>query len=106
MFVSLSGAHEGAFSEEEKLAKSKIAAVEDGLKSAAVAVGTAIGSLVHKVGIGSAPKKKSVKKAVKKAPAKASKKVVSKKAAPKKKVAAKKVVAKKVAAKKSPAKKK
>ncbi len=83
------------------MAKSKIAVVEDGLKNAAVAVGTAIGSLAHKVGIGSAPKKKAVKKAVKKVVSK-----VAKKAAPKKKVAAKKVVAKKAVAKKTPAKKK
>jgi hypothetical protein len=82
---------------ETKLAKTKIAAMEDGLKNAAAAVGEAIGSLAHKVGIGGTAKPK--KKAARKAVAKAAKKV-----APKKKVAAKKVVAKKVAAKKVVAK--
>jgi hypothetical protein len=85
----------------EKLAKTKVVVLEDGLKSAAVAVGTARGSLAQKVGLGKAPavmapKKKAVKKPVERH-ALASKK----KAAPQKKVAAKKVVARKFVTKKA-----
>jgi hypothetical protein len=90
---------------EKKMAKTKIAQVEDGLKNAAIAVGSAIGNLAHKVGIGGTtkPEKKSVKKAVKKALASKAP-ASSKKAAAKKKTAIKKVAAK--VATKSPAKKK
>jgi hypothetical protein len=83
---------------ERILAKTKIAELEDGFKTAAIAVGTALGNLAHKVGIGTAPKakKKAAKKAaVKKAPAS------KKKAAPKKKVVAKKVASQKAAPKRT-----
>jgi hypothetical protein len=100
--------------QERRLAKTKIVELEDGLKNAAVAVGTALGNLAQKVGIGTAPKakKKAAKKAVvKKASASKKKAAPPKKAAPKKKAVAKKVAAKKAAPKrtspkKSPAKKK
>jgi hypothetical protein len=112
MFVSLSGAtlRRAKCTGNEKMAKSKIIVVEDGLKSAAVAVGTALGSLAHKMGIGtSTPAPKATKKAGKKAAAKAppSKKKAApvKKAVAKKAVAAKKVVAKKAAPKKAASKK-
>jgi hypothetical protein len=87
------------------LAKTKIGEVEDGLKNAAVAVGSALGSLAQKVGLGKAivtskAKKKVAKKAVVSKPL-----LAKKKAAAKKKVVAKKVVVKKVAAKKVAAKK-
>ena len=72
---------------ERRLAKTKVGAVEDGLKTAAVAVGTVLGSLAHKVGLDSVaaavtakPKKKPARKAAKKA-------VVSKSAASRKKAA-------------------
>lgn len=89
---------------ERRLAKTKVAVVEDGLKHAAEAVGTAIGSLAKKVGLKSVAaavtpkhKKKTVAKST---PSK-------KKAAPAKKVVAKKVVAKgTVPKKKNSAKKK
>jgi hypothetical protein len=93
------------------LAKTKVAGVEDGLKHAAEAVGTAIGTIAKKVGLTGVAKavtpkhkKKAVKKAVVK-PGTSKKKVPPKKAAPQKKPIAKKVAAKTVA-KKSPAKKK
>ena len=80
------------------MAKTKIAELEDGFKTAAIAVGTALGNLAHKVGIGTAPKAKK-KAAVKKAPAS------KEKAAPKKKVIAKKVASKKAAPKRTSPKK-
>ncbi len=112
MFVSLNGAHRGCIqSRERRLAKTKVAVVEDGLKKAAAAVGTAIGSLAHKVGlekVASAVTPKAKKKAAKKVAKKtASKSPASKKkAAPAKKVAAKKVAAKKASPKKKSAAKK
>jgi hypothetical protein len=98
---------------ERRLAKTKVGAVEDGLKTAAVAVGTAIGSLAHKVGLDSVaaavtpkPKKKPAKKAVvSKSAASRKKSAPTKKASFKKKVVAKNAVAKKVATKKVAAKK-
>lgn len=80
------------------MAKKKIIDLEDGLKNAAIAVGSALGSLAQKVGLGKAPKAKK-KAAVKKAPA------TKKKAAPKKKAVAKKVAAKKAAPKRPSPKK-
>jgi hypothetical protein len=99
---------------EIRLAKTKVAVVEDGLKHAAVAVGAAIGSLAKKVGLGGVaaavtPKhqNKAVKKAVAKSAASKKKTAPAKKAASKKKAVAKKVTAKRTAPKKkSPAKKK
>ena len=104
---------------ERRLAKTKVAAVEDGLKTAAIAVGTALGSLAQKVGFGAVaaavtpkPKKKATKKAAKKTgvskpPASKKKVAPQKKAAPKKKALAKKVAAKRPSPKKKgPAKKK
>jgi hypothetical protein len=89
------------------LAKTKVAVVEDGLKHAAEAVGTAIGTIAKKVGLKrvAAAVTPKHKKAVKKALSKSA--TSKKKSAPAKKVAAKRVVAKKASPKKkSPAKKK
>jgi DNA-binding protein HU-beta len=90
------------------LAKTKVAVVEDGLKHAAEAVGTAIGTIAKKVGlkrVAAAVTPKHKKKAVKKALSKSA--TSKKKSAPAKTVAAKRVVAKKASPKKkSPAKKK
>jgi hypothetical protein len=89
------------------MAKKKIDVVEDGLKSAAVAVGTALGKLAHKVGLGetSPPPRAAKKASASKAPV-FQKKAVAKKTAAAKKVATKKKTApKKAAAKPSNAKK-
>jgi hypothetical protein len=109
---------------ERRLAKTKLVKVEDGLKTAAVAVGAVLGSLAHKVGLEKVAvavtpkaKKKATKKAAKavvhKSPASTKKAAPQKKTTSKKKVVLKKVAAKKVVAKgtspkkaKSPAKKK
>jgi hypothetical protein len=119
MFVSLNRAHRGCIQlRERRLAKTKVAVVEDGLKNAAAAVGTALGNLAHKVGLEKVaaavtpkPKKKATKKVAKKTASKssASKKKTApakKKTAPAKKVAAKKVAAKKASPKKKSAAKK
>jgi hypothetical protein len=102
MFVSLGGVPKRARSgRERRLAKKKMTEVEDGLKNAAIAVGSVLGSLAQKVGL--APK--ATKKAVSKAPASKKKAAPQKKAAPKKKAVAKKVVSKKAAAKRPSVKK-
>ena len=107
-FVSLNGAHRGCIQlKEKRLAKTKVAVMEDGLKNAAAAVGTAIGGLAKKVGLKrvAAAVTPKHKKAVKTAVAKSA--TSKKKSAPAKKVVAKKAPAKHTAAKKkSPAKKK
>ena len=96
---------------ERRLAKTKIIEMEDGFKHAAVAVGTALAGLAHKVGLEKvaaavAPKakKKATKKAAKKAvprksPGSKKKAAPTKRALPKKAVVATKVGIKKVAAK-------
>jgi hypothetical protein len=84
----------------------KIVPEEHGLTDVAVAVGSALGKLAQKIGLGEAPAppapKPPVKAATRKPPA------AKKKAAPKRKVAAKKVAAKRPNTQKakSPAKKK
>jgi hypothetical protein len=98
---------------ERRLAKTKVAVVEDGLKNAALAVGTAIGSLAKKVGLRGVAaavtpktKKKAAKKGIAKAAAFKKKSAPAKKSPPQKKTVAKKVVAKTVASKRTVPKKK
>jgi hypothetical protein len=115
MFVSLYDApiRVRSVRKTRRLAKTKIGGVEDGLKNAAVAVGSALGILAQKVGLAKAvavvapkAKKKAAKKAVvHKSPAAKKKTAPTKKAASKKKVVAKKVAAKKVAIKRTAPKK-
>ena len=86
------------------MAKKKIVAAEDGLTTVAVAVGTALGKLAQKVGLGEASAPSDPKPAKNASSRKAA--VSTKKATPKKKAATKKAPAKRPGVKKvkSPAK--
>jgi tRNA A37 threonylcarbamoyltransferase TsaD len=83
------------------MAKKKMAEAEVGLTTVAVAVGSALGKLAQKIGLGETPAPAAQKPAKKKS-------VARKSPAPKKKAAVKKVAAKRASVKKakSPAKKK